>query len=116
MLEKYGKDNSIDFNPKTVENASECYYTFTSGDLAYSLHNVSFAIKGNKINNLWNLGTTINDRYDFTELLSNDILTKGTKKYNYKGVSLNDLAAISSEYGLIKPYDVTINFNWDDFK
>lgn len=115
ILDKYGKNNIIDFNSKTVENASECYYTFTSGDLAFSLHNVSLTVKGNKINNLWQLEITIADRYDFTELLANDIFTKKTKKYGYMGKTLNDFAAISSEYGVIKPYDVTISFKWNDF-
>ena len=114
ILDKYGKNNIIDFNPKTVENASECYYTFTSGDLAFSLHNVSFTVKGNKINDLWQLEITINDRYDFTELLANDIFTKKNKKYGYIGASLNDFAAISSKYGVIKPYDVTISFKWNE--
>ena len=31
------------------------------------------------------------------------------------GTSLNDFAAISSEFGVIKPYDVTISFKWNDF-
>mgnify|MGYP006873226685 CR=1 FL=1 len=84
-------------------------------DLAFSLHNVSFTVKGNKTNDLWQLEITIKDRYDFTELLVNDKLTKDVKKYDYKGIALNDLAAISSEYGVIKPYDVTISFKWNDF-
>ncbi len=72
-------------------------------------------VKGNKNNNLWQLEITIKDRYDFTELLTNDFFTKKAKKYGYLGASLNDFAAISSEYGVIKPYDVTICFKWDDF-
>ena len=58
ILKKYGKDNIIDFNPKTVASASECYYTFMGGDLAFSLHNVSFTVKGNKTNDLWQLEIT----------------------------------------------------------
>lgn len=67
--------------------------------------------KGNK----WNLKIVLKDRYDFTEILSNDILTKKVKKYLKLGNILNDMAAISSEYGVIKPYNITISFDWSDF-
>ena len=116
ILNKYGKDNIIDINSKTVNNSSDCNYTFTGGDLSFSLHTVFIAIIGEKYNNLWNLNITITDRYDFTEILSDDVITKNNKKILNIAATLNDLAAISSEYGVIKPYDVIINFKWDNFK
>ena len=36
-------------------------------------------------------------------------------QYLKLGNILNDMAAISSEYGVIKPYNITISFDWSDF-
>ena len=116
ILRKYGKDNKVSFNENTVKNKYEIYYSFNAiDDLFYSLHSVKMEINGVKKGNKWNLKIVLKDRYDFTEILSNDILTKKGKKYLKLGNILNDMAAISSEYGVIKPYNITISFDWSDF-
>lgn len=53
--------------------------------------------------------------YDFTEILSNDKFTKKGKKYISLGTMLNDMGAVSSQYGVIKPFNITITFDWGDF-
>ena len=107
IISKYGINNTIDFNEDKVSNKNDVYYSFEKGDLFYSLHSVKINLKGTKNNNKWNLNILLIDTYDFTEILSNNNLKPGTV--------LNDMAAISSQYGVIKPYDITINFDWSDF-
>lgn len=116
ILRKYGKDNKVSFNENNVKNKSEIYYSFnTIDDLFYSLHSVKLELNGTKKGDKWYLKIVLKDRYDFTEILTDDILTKKGKKYFKLGNILNDMAAISSEYGVIKPYNITISFDWSDF-
>ena len=92
------------------------YYTFDQGDLFYSLHSVKISINGIKNNNKWDLNIILTDTYDFTEILSNDRYNKGkNQKYPNLGNALNDFAVISSQYGVIKPYDINIKFKWSNF-
>lgn len=56
--------------------------------------------------------TNKNENYS-NELLKNII--KMSNETLIKENILNDMGAISSAYGAIKPYDIIIEFNWDDF-
>ena len=115
LLKKYHKNDKIIFNDSTSKNKKELYYSFEQDDLFYSLHSVKISIKGNKTENKWQLDIELTDTYDFTEILSNDKYKNSKKKYLTKGNLLNDFAAISSKYGVIKSYKITINFKWSDF-
>ncbi len=68
-------------------------------------------------NNTWNIEIEINDTYDFTDF-------KGLKEYADKKESvltdifstlLNNFGVVSSEYGVIKTYNVKIKFNLNDY-
>ena len=108
IISKYGINNTINFNEDKVSNKNDVYYSFEKGDLFYSLHSIKITLTGEKNNNnKWNLNIILTDIYDFTEILSNNNLKPST--------ILNDMAAISSQYGVIKPYDIIIKFDWSDF-
>ena len=63
----------------------------------------------------WNLKIRLSDRYDFTRIRLNDVINKNSNEYLTIGNILNDMGAISSAYGVIKEYDVIIEFDWNDF-
>ena len=116
LIKKYSKDNVIKFNDNISNNQEESHYQFENNrDLFYSLHSVAISIDGIKENNYWNINITLTDTYDFTEILSNDKYNKGNKKYLSLVNILNDFAAISSQYGVIKSYDIMIKFSWSNF-
>ena len=115
IIKKYSKGDIIVFDESVVKNSDELLYTFTEGDLFYSLHTITLTFYGRKDKKKWNLKVKISDKYDFNEILSNNILTRKSKKYITKGNILNDMAAVSSQYGVIKEYNITITFDWSDF-
>ena len=116
IISKYGKNDHISINQNNFDNKEDFSYSFVDEDLFYSLHSVQIlSVDGIKNNNLWNLNIILTDRYDFTEILSNDRYNKGKKqKYPNLGNALNDFAAISSQYGVIQSYDITIKFKWSN--
>ena len=116
LTKKYYKKNKIAFNDSTPKNKKELYYSFKQDDLFYSLHSVKINFEGVRIDGKWKLDIELTDTYDFTEILSNDKYKDKNKKYLTLGNILNDFAAISSQYGVIKPYKITINFIWSDFE
>lgn len=116
IISKYGKNDHISINQNNFDNKEDFSYSFGDGDLFYSLHSVQIlSVDGIKNNNLWNLNIILTDRYDFTEILLNDKYNKKGDNYITKGNVLNDFAAISSQYGVIKSYDIIIKFNWSGF-
>ena len=115
VIKKYSKNNLILFNQDTVKDKNELLYSFKMGDLSLALHSVTLTIDGIKENNKWNLKIKLIDNYDFTEILSNDKFTKGSKEYLNLGIALNDMAVISTQYGVISSYDIIISFVWNDF-
>ena len=115
IIKKYQKTEKLDFDGNDENNINDSIYSFESGDLFYSLHSVTISLKGTKIQNKWNLNVELTDQYDFTEILSNDKYTKKNKKYLTLGNILNDMGTVSTCYGVLKSYDITIKFNWNDF-
>lgn len=92
---------------------------FNDGDLLFALHKASFNIYGSKAGvDAWNLRIEILDKYDFTDI-------KGFKEH-YKDTDsipksllaseLNNYAAISSSYNVIKPYAFKIILNIDNYR
>ena len=63
-------------------------------------------------NNTWNLEIEINDIYDFTDFkaLNEYVDDKNSKFTDIFSTLLNNLGVVSSEYGVIKIYDVKIKF------
>lgn len=115
LINKYYRRDKIVFNDSTPKDSEELYYGFENDDLFYSLHSVKINFDGYKKDNEWYLNIVLTDTYDFTEILSNDKYKDSKRKYLTKGNVLNDFAAISSQYGVIKPYKITVSFEWSDF-
>ena len=93
IIKKYAKDGKLTFNKNTIKNNKDNSYEFVNGDLFYSLHNVTIELSGKKRNDKWTLNIILIDTYDFTEILSNDIITKGNNKYISKGIALTRTSA-----------------------
>ncbi len=116
LTEKYGKEIGK-FNLKDYEKDG-VLLRFEGGDLLYALHDATMFVNAqNNDNNTWNLEIEINDTYDFTDF-------KELKEYADKENSiltdifstlLNNFGVVSSEYGVIKKYDVKIEFNLNDY-
>jgi len=100
-------------------NNEDCKIEFNNKDLFLAIHGapINIDLEKNKNEN-WNVSMEIIDTYDFTDF-------KNFKKYITSNTSLlmsifstilNNFAVVSSEYGVIKPYKVTIIVKKDDYK
>lgn len=104
-------NDSIDIKERKVE--------FPEGDLLLSIHIATINVNGNKnANGTWNLNIEINDRYDFTDIKNLKDYVKSTDsiKDSLFSSTLNNFAAISSSYRVIKPYNFVIKMNIKDYK
>ena len=116
LIEEYGKEKGK-FNIKDYAKDG-ILIKFEKGDLLYALHDATmFANAKKNDNNTWNLQIEINDTYDFTDF-------KELKEYADKEDSiltdifstlLNNFGVVSSEYGVIKKYDIKIKFNLNNY-
>ena len=116
LIEKYCKDKDK-FNGSSEDN-EDCKIEFNNKDLFLSIHGspTNIQIEKNE-NGTWNINMEIIDTYDFTDF-------KNLKKYTTSNKSLlmsifstilNNFAVVSSKYGVIKPYKVTINVQKDNY-
>ena len=89
------------------------------GDLALALHNVTMNLKGTRKNDeMWDLEIEIYDRYDFTDIKNvNDYLeSDDSLKMSLLSSTLNNFAAVSSAYNVIKPFNFVIKMHVTDYK
>ena len=118
LIKKYGEGK----NEFIVDNSApdeDISITFDSKDLLFALHNATVFVKAQKNEDgIWEMEVQIKDTYDFTEF-------KNLKEYadNKYGIledilstTLNNLAVVSSEYGVIKIYDLEIKFRTKEEK
>ena len=116
LIEKYGKQTGK-FNLKDYEKDG-VLLGFEGGDLLYALHDATMFVKAQKNdNNTWNLEIEINDTYDFTDFkeLKEYADRENSKFTDIFSTLLNNCGVVSSEYGVIKKYDVKIKFNLNDY-
>ena len=119
LAEKYGQDGRFELND--YEN-KDLLIRFANSDLLYALHDATMFVSAVKNeDNTWNLEIEINDTYDFTDF-------KDLKEYvdsnktcidifeDIFSTLLNNLGVVSSEYGVMKTYDVEIKFKLDPYK
>ena len=81
--------------------------------MLYALHKAILYIKAKKDeNNIWNLEIEIKDTYDFTEFKDLEEYTDNKKSRinDILSTTLNNFGVVSSEYGVIKVYDLKIKF------
>ncbi len=111
LIYKYGKEKD-EFVVDNNEPIEDIVIRFEKNDLLFALHDATMLVKAKKDKeNKWNFEIEINDIYDFTDF-------KDIKEYaNVEDVItdifstlLNNLGVISSEYGVIKTYDLKIKF------
>lgn len=117
LIEKYGKETDM-FDLKDYEKDG-VLLKFEGGDLLYSLHKATMFIKARKNeDNTWNLEGDINDTYDFTEFkdLKEYADNKEAMLTDILSTLLNNFGVVSSEYGVIKTYEVKIKFNFPNYK
>lgn len=93
-------------------NSDDLIVRFESGDIFYALHDATINIVGQKINNKWCLNVTLKDRYDFT----NPKLTLEEYEESPLGSVLNNCGVISQQFGVIRPYRVYVEIQYDDFE
>ena len=113
---KYGK-SSDEFNTAKLDGFNS-NIKFEDFDLFYSLHKAEISINAKK-NQLkkWDLRVKIKDTYDFTDLKNiNEYRnsTNSTIKSLFSS-TINNYAIVSSQYGVIKPYDIIIAFTIKDY-
>ena len=117
LTDRYGNENGK-FDLKDYEKDG-VPLRFEGGDLLYSLHKATMFVKAIKNEDgTWRLEGEINDTYDFTEF-------KDLKEYadNKEAIItdifstlLNNFGVASSEYGVIKTYEVKIKFNFSNYE
>jgi hypothetical protein len=115
LINKLIKDNSYDKNEIDITYNQA---VFDNTDLHFSLHKAIVNVKGAKNpNNTWNLDITVSDEYDFTEFKRIKEYFNSTSSIpkSLLSTTLNNLGVASTEYGVLKPYRVTIKFKLNDY-
>ncbi len=113
LMKKYSSNKkNIALNEKNIDE-NELIIVFNKADFYYSLHKATINIEGNKNNDgRWQLKVLIKDKYDFTD--------PNTTKEDYKdsllGSVLNNCGVVSQQYGVIRPYNVYIVLNYENFE
>ena len=112
LIEKYGEGKN-EFIIDEKSPREDTLIRFDDADLLYALHDATLLVKGRKDeNNKWNLEIEIKDTYDFTDFkkLREYADEENGKMKDILSTTLNNLGVASSEYGVIKVYDVKIKF------
>ncbi len=112
LIKKYG-ENKEEFIVNNEVPKEDVLIRFEGGDLLYALHNATMYVKAEKDKeNKWNFEIEINDTYDFTDFkdLKEYADAKEGKIKDIFSSTLNNLGVVSSEYGVIKTYNLKIKF------
>ena len=112
LIKKYG-ENKEEFIVNNEVPKEDVLIRFEGGDLLYALHNATMYVKAKKDKeNKWNFEIEINDTYDFTDFkdLKEYADAKEGKLRDIFSSTLNNLGVVSSEYGVIKTYNLKIKF------
>lgn len=93
--------------------------SFENGDLLYALHNATMKINASKNeNDVWIIDVEIADTYDFTDFkqLKEYMDKKDNILTDIMATTLNNFGVVSSEYGVLKIYDLKINLKLDSMQ
>jgi hypothetical protein len=111
LVKKYGK-NKEEFVVDDSAPTEDILIRFDKNDLLFALHDATMFVKANKDKEgKWNFEIEIIDTYDFTDF-------KELKEYadaedvmvDIFSTLLNNFGVISSEYGVLKTYNIKIKF------
>lgn len=112
LIKKYGEGNE-EFIVDDSAPTEDILIRFDNKDLLFALHDATLFVKGIKdTNNIWNLEIEIKDTYDFTDFKSFKEYADSNKSKleDILSTILNNFGVVSSEYGVLKTYDVRIKF------
>ena len=104
-------DDEVDIKNKLIR--------FYVGDLLLSLHDVTLNMRATKNeNDTWNIDIEIIDKYDFTNFkkLRDYVTSTDSIIMSLLSSTLNDFAAISSSYNVIKPFNFIIKVKKENYK
>lgn len=110
--------NSFLLNSSTI-NIQNKKIEFNKGDLLLSIHKATIDILGEKkSNNAWDLEINIHDKYDFTDIknLKDYVSSTNSIKMSLFSSTLNNFAAISSSYGVLKTFNFMIKMKIENYK
>ncbi len=110
LIKKYGQDKE-EFVIADNALVEDKLIRFDNSDLLYALHDATMLVKAYKNNeNKWEFEIKIMDTYDFTDFkdLKEYADSKDDKLTDIFSTLLNNLGVVSSEYGVINTYNVTI--------
>ena len=117
ILNKYAADsNELNVNANTVksEDSHDIVLNFENHDLFLALHGTIISIKGTKNENeLFDLIVTIDDTYDFTKIRQQNEM--GRDILHILGNFLNNIAVISSKFGVLKTFKINATFDLKDY-
>jgi len=111
LIEKYGQEGEIVLNDYKNQDV---LIRFDKSDLLLALHDATMFINAIKNeDDTWNLEIEINDTYDFTDFknLKEYADSNETCKDIFEDIFstlLNNFGVVSSEYGVLKIYDLKI--------
>ena len=114
IINQYGEEsNEFTFDSSNNKNFK---MTFSEKDLYYSLNNVGLYIKAKKNNKKWDLYIKLHDRYDYDKFKKLKQYYKDTKSIPKSMFSstLYNLAHYSVKFGVMKEYDIDIQFKIND--
>lgn len=112
LIKKYGEGNE-EFIVDDSAPTEDILIRFDNKDLLFALHDATLFVKGIKdTNNIWNLEIEIKDTYDFTDFKSFKEYADSNKSKleDILSTTLNNFGVASSEYGVIKTYNIKIKF------
>lgn len=116
LIEKYCQ-NSNSFSGNSLDN-EDCKIEFNDRDLFLAIHGspININIEKNE-DKTWNINMEITDTYDFTEFKNLNKYATSNKSLPMSIFStiLNNFAVVSSKYGVIKPYKVTIKVQSNNY-
>lgn len=119
LAEKYGQNGKFSLNDYKNE---DLLIRFDDNDLLYALHDATMFVNAVKNeDNTWDLEIEIKDTYDFTDFknLKEYVDSNETGKDILKDIFstvLNNLGVVSSEYGVLKIYDVKIKIQLNPYR
>ena len=111
LINKYGKEKEEFLVDKNAPS-DDVIIRFDKEDLNFALHDATMFVVANKNEeNKWNFEIEINDTYDFTDFKDlEEYADVEDVKTDILSTLLNNLGVISSEYGVLKTYNVKIKF------
>ena len=116
IIKKYGKD----FDEFIFDSLKDDSFpmNFNDKDLYFAIHSAALYVKGKKVADKWILEIKIHDRYDYSEKKTPDKYYNDTSSVAKSLLSstLYNLAHFSTKCGVMKEYDIDIQFSIEGFE